>query len=121
MEDNTNQTAGEPQATPVAAPVAQEHNTLMGVLAYIGPLVIVSYLAAKDDAFVKFHIKQGLILFIATVALQIVRSYLWILYDIISIAYLAVGVLSIIGIINVIQKKEKELPLVGHLSKHFTF
>ena len=30
-------------------------------------------------------------------------------------------VLSIIGIVNVVQNREKELPLVGSFAKHFTF
>ena len=34
----------------------------MAVLSYIGPLVIVSYIVANNDPFVKFHIKQGLVL-----------------------------------------------------------
>ncbi|MBI1755245.1 hypothetical protein HY250_01765 [Candidatus Azambacteria bacterium] len=34
---------------------AAGNKTLMGILAYLGPLVIVSYVTSKDDAFVKFH------------------------------------------------------------------
>jgi hypothetical protein len=47
---------------------ASQDNKLMGILAYIGPLIIVSYLVAKDDPFVKFHIKQGLVLFVIEIA-----------------------------------------------------
>ena len=99
--------------------------TLMGVLAYLGPLVIISFLMAKDDPFVKFHIKQGLVLFIAEIILWILSSYFWVmfyqfwmLYQLLNLGLL---VLVIMGIINVVQGKEQELPLVGSLAKNFKF
>ncbi len=96
-----------------------DKNTLMALLAYIGPLVIISYLVAKDDSFVKFHIKQGLVIFAIEITSWIIMSiipYIWILW---RIVHLAVLVLSVVGVVNVAQGKEKELPLVGHLAKHF--
>ena len=43
-----------------------EQNKVMAVLAYIGPLVLVPILAAKDSKFAKFHANQGLTLFICS-------------------------------------------------------
>ncbi len=97
-------------------------NTLMGVLAYLGPLVIVSYLVAKDDPFVKFHIKQGLVLLVIQVVLWVLMPMMvWGLWSLMRLINLAVAVLAIIGIINVVQKKEKELPLVGSFASYFKF
>jgi len=97
-------------------------NTLMGILAYLGPLIIISYLVAKDNPFVKFHIKQGLILVIINLILWIFapNSY-WHRNPIVDILNLAILVLAIIGIVNVVQKKEKMLPIVGSLSSYFKF
>ncbi len=101
----------------------EQKNTLMGVLAYLGPLVIVSYIVAKDDPFVKFHIKQGLVLFVVEVALWVLSSMFWVMFYQFWMLYqlinLAIIVLSIIGIVNVVQGKEKELPLVGQFGKSF--
>jgi uncharacterized membrane protein len=94
-------------------------NTVMGVLSYIGPLVIVSYLVAKDDPFVKFHIKQGLVLLVIEVATWVVVSFIWFLWFLVPFVNLAMLILAIIGIVNVVQNKEKELPLVGSFAKHF--
>ncbi|HUZ92675.1 MAG TPA: hypothetical protein VNG29_01610 [Candidatus Paceibacterota bacterium] len=99
----------------------KQQNTAMAVLAYIGPLVIVSYLVAKDDPFVKFHIKQGLVLFAASVVVWIlgtVAPFLWILLNLVN---LAIFVLAVLGIINVIHGKEEKLPVVGAYARHFTF
>src|SRR3989344_9381412 len=98
---------------------AGEKNVLMAVLAYIGPLVIVSYVTAKDDAFVKFHIKQGLVLFVIEIGVWILGMMMWQLWPLFSIVNLATVVLSIIGIINTLKGKEEQLPVVGKFSRYF--
>ena len=97
-----------------------EKNIVMGVLSYLGPLVIVSYATAKDDPFVKFHIKQGLVLLSIEVLTFILSMAIsWRLWMILSLVNMGVFVLSIVGIINVTQGKENELPFVGSFSKLF--
>ncbi len=95
------------------------NNTLMGVLAYLGPLVIISYITSKDNAFVKFHIKQGLVVFALEVIAWILASMLWSLWMIVNLINIATLVFSILGIINVVQGKMKELPIIGGFAKNF--
>ena len=94
------------------------NRTLFGILSYLGPLVIVSLVVSKKDPFVKFHVKQGLVLFIIEVIVWILAAFLfwqlWIVWRLINLATL---ILSIVGIVNVLQNKEHELPVVGGLSK----
>jgi len=104
-----------------AASPAAEKNTVMGILSYIGPLVIVSFVTAKDDPFVKFHIKQGLVLLIIEVAVWFLGMMFWPIWMLLRLVDLAVFVLAIIGIINAAQGREKELPIVGKFAKKFTF
>ena len=98
-----------------------QKNTLMGILAYLGPLVIISYPMSKDDPFVKFHIKQGLVLLVISVVLWLLESMTWRYLMIFNFVQLAIFILSVIGIVNVVQKKEKGLPLVGSFASYFTF
>lgn len=113
------------QATPPSAPKVSDHDKsnrmLFGILSYLGILVIVSLVAKKDDPFVKFHIKQGLVLLAIEVIIWILSSMLmiWSLWPLYRILNLGLLVLSILGIINVTQNKEKPLPLVRGLAKHF--
>jgi uncharacterized membrane protein len=111
-----------PTPTPVQpAPSNNTQNsTVMGVLSYIGVLVIVPYLMSKDVPFVKFHIKQGAVLAIIEIVLWVVSGMFWGLWFFISIIQLATIILSIIGIVNVVEKKEKELPFVGSFAKFIT-
>lgn len=99
---------------------AANKNMLMGILSYIGPLIIIPYIVAKDDPFVKFHIKQGLVLFVIEAAVWVLSMVLaWQLAILINLVNLVTIVLSIIGIVNVVQGKEKELPFVGTFSRYF--
>lgn len=104
--------------TPVVTPA--QNKTLMGVLCYLGILLIIPYLMAKEDPFVKYHLKQGLVLVIIEAAVWVMSMmFMWHMYALFSLIQLATLVLSIIGIINVVQGHEKELPLVGQFAKQF--
>ena len=96
-------------------------NTLMAVLSYLGPLVIVSFIVAKDDPFAKFHIKQGLVLLVIWVVISILQSTMWQFWMLYQLLNLGVFILAIVGIINAAQGKEQDLPLVGQFAKYFTF
>jgi len=94
---------------------------VMGILSYIGPLVIVSYLTSKDDSFVKFHVKQGMVLLVIEVAVWFLGMVFWLLAPILSIVNIVTLVFSIIGIMNVLKNQQKSLPLVGSFSRYFNF
>ncbi len=111
----------EQSSTPPAYHHNPQNKTLMGVLAYLGILIIIPFLMAKDDPFVKFHIKQGLLLVIVEIAVFVLGNAMWQLWMFLNLANLAALVFSIIGIVNVVQGNQKELPLIGSLSKNFTF
>ena len=96
---------------------AQNH-TLMAVLAYLGILVVIPFLMAKDDAFVKYHIRQGLVLVVIEIAVWVLSAMSWQLWPLLQIVNLGALILAIIGIVNVINHKETELPLVGSFAKH---
>ena len=107
-----------------------EANKGMAVLAYIlffVPLLTGDY---KKSPFVKYHTNQGTILFIASVALGVVINILtaifravfwnwftWGIYGILSTMlnalWIVPTVLMILGIVNVVNGKEKPLPIIG--------
>jgi uncharacterized membrane protein len=123
MDEQTTNT-GAPTMAPASAPasgapVTVSNNTLMGILAYLGILAIIPFLMAKDEPFVKFHLKQGLVLLSIELAIWVVGMFMWQLWMILQIVNLGVLVLAIMGIINVVQGKQAELPLVGSFSSYF--
>ena len=92
-----------------------EKNIGMAVIAYF--LFFVPLLTdSKNDPFVKFHVKQGLMLFLLGVAYSILRSFPyigWMLFWIYPIFTLALLALLIMGVINAANGQTKELPLIG--------
>lgn len=98
---------------------AKALNTGMAVVAYI--LFFVPLLTEdKNDPFVKYHVKQGLVLFIAAVANMIfamVPFIGWMLAPLISIGLL---ILVIVGILNAVNGEQKPLPVLGQYADKIT-
>ncbi|MFH1910374.1 MAG: hypothetical protein ABIJ72_04305 [bacterium] len=97
-----------------------QKNIGMAVLCYLGILILVPLLTdAKNDAFVKFHLKQGIVLIIASIAISVI-NIIPIIGQLISIVGgLIVFVLWIMGIINAAGGQEKELPIIGKYGSNF--
>ena len=88
-----------------------EKNKVMGLLAYI--LFFIPLLAAKDSPFARYHANQGLVLFLAAIlssVILIIPILGWIIAPILSIV---ITVLAVTGIINALNGKAKELPIIG--------
>ena len=90
---------------------------IMAVLSYLGILVVIPYVKAKDDEYVKFHVKQGLVLLILLVAVMVVGQLPGIGPMISSFGSILVLILSVIGILNAMAGKKEELPLIGKYSE----
>lgn len=88
-----------------------EKNKVMAVLAYI--LFFIPLLAAKDSKFARFHTNQGLVLFLGGIIASVVAVIPVIGWIIAPIAGLVITVLAVIGIINALNGKAKELPVIG--------
>ncbi len=97
--------------------VNSDNDKLMGILAYLGVLVIVPIIAGGNSKFIKYHANQGLanillavaifaISLVVAVALPILGMLMWVIY-------FAPTVLAIIGIINVVNNEMKPLPVIG--------
>lgn len=95
-------------------------NTGMAIIAYI-VFFIPLLTDAKNDPFVKYHVKQGLVLFIAWAALSIIMSVFSVLWLISPILYIGLLVLLVIGVMNASSGKYAPLPLIGEFAKHFNF
>lgn len=120
MDTQNNTNPNPTPTTPTPNHVAND-KVVMGILSYLGPLVLIPLIMKKDDPFVKFHIKQGLVLLVMEAILWVLSSmiFMWSFWPIYRIVHLGLLILSVIGLVNATQGKEKELPLVGGFSKHF--
>lgn len=98
-------------------------NTVMAVIAYILFFIPLLTGDAKKDPFVKYHTKQGLVLFLLVVILNVIDwfmpFYFWMSIN--WLLSLGALVLFIVGVSNAVGGKEKPLPLIGGFSDVFKF
>ncbi|OGI93917.1 hypothetical protein A3A03_01955 [Candidatus Nomurabacteria bacterium RIFCSPLOWO2_01_FULL_40_18] len=106
---------------PVPAP-SSNSNSGMAILAYLGILIIVPFLTdAKNDPFVKFHIKQGLVLIISWLVSFVVNVVPILGWMVGMLLFVFNVVMIIIGIMNAASGKQQELPLIGAIGRNFNF
>lgn len=103
-------------------------NKAMGVLSYLGILMLIPLLAGnKGSDYVKHHINQGLVLFVLSSVIDLLNGrwvwgfYSWIhfgtgwlswLFDIADFACL---ILLIMGIVSACKGTRQELPIIGKI------
>ncbi len=88
-----------------------EKNKFMAVLAYI--IFLIPLIAAKESPFARYHTNQGIILVICAVIVSVISAVPVIGWIIAPVAGIAVTVFAIIGILNALNGKAKELPIIG--------
>ena len=128
VAESHSEQAGEPEPSLQPEPNNNsEEKTATGseanpiaLLCYLGILVVIPLLTeSKKEEFVKFHIKQGLALLVFAAIgtfIAVIPILGWIIGFLIGLTSL---ILAIIGIVNVLQGKKKELPLIGGYGEKF--
>ncbi|MCX7657109.1 MAG: hypothetical protein N2Z57_00375 [Oscillospiraceae bacterium] len=93
-----------------------EKSKAVSALAYLGILFFLPLVAYPESQFGRFHANQGLLLLIFSVAGEIILGIIpivgWILLPFFGIAVL---VYFILGLVNALNGKAKELPLIGKI------
>ena len=98
-------------------------NKLMGILAYLGLLVLVPIFCAKESRFSMFHAEQGITLCLFGIINGGFFGLLAALIPVVGFVFGIIGgliglvlfLLMIIGIVNVVNGQAKELPLIGKI------
>lgn len=105
---------------------SSDNTKVFSILAYIGILFLVGLIAAPNNQKVKFHVNQGLILFlfeiILNIAVGIIKgvfrfTHIFFFFNstMLGLAQAAIIItLIIIGIVNASNGEEKQLPVIGN-------
>lgn len=103
-------------------------NQIYAFFAYLGVLVIIPLLAAKESRFARFHAGQGLVLLVLQIGVMIIRKIAVSIVAIISwrlvflvksffgLIRLGLFIFMALGIFNVVQCEEKKLPVIGEFA-----
>ncbi|OGL66914.1 hypothetical protein A2856_00200 [Candidatus Uhrbacteria bacterium RIFCSPHIGHO2_01_FULL_63_20] len=96
----------------------EQENRLIAAVGYLGILCLVPLLLKKESAFAQHHGKQGLVLLIAWLVLwagnivPILGQIVWMLGSVVVI------ILAIMGIVNALNGKTWEMPVLGQFAKN---
>lgn len=95
---------------------------LMAVLCYLGLLILIPFFQEKKNAFVMYHFKEGLNLLIIEIICSLIVGSINIMFGpflalatkILSfVVELVLFSLTIIGILNALNGKARELPIIN--------
>jgi uncharacterized membrane protein len=111
---------GEPVGGAARSPETTSSNDMwMGILSYLGILALIPYLVKDQTPFVRAHAVRVInLLLLEVIAWVAVGVFSWVpvLDGILStVVGLASFALSLIGIINVANKDNKDLPFIGSI------
>lgn len=88
-----------------------------GVLSYLGILFLIPLFAAKDDEDIRFHVNQGLVLFLVGLIGGFVCGFIPMVGQYLSWALsIFTFVLMIVGIVNACKEETKPLPIIGGIT-----
>ncbi len=91
---------------------------IYGVLAYFSIGVLVPILFKMDVRFVRFHVNQGLVLFLAEALLSLVYGFVGgipLLAMVVSVTRLLCVAFMVLGMVSAVRGSEKPLPLIGRI------
>lgn len=91
---------------------------IFAALAYVWVLVFIPLLTQKDDPYVMYHVRQGLVVFGIGLLNWVVGTVVAPLWPLINIITLGLILIAIIGVIHALRHQEKPLPLIGSLASH---
>jgi fumarate reductase subunit D len=94
------------------AVTASAEEKVYSVLSYFGVLCLVSILIMRDNEYVRFHAKQGLVLFIVETLFSIVTILPVLGFVVFGIVMIICAILSIIGMIQAYMGNKWEIPVI---------
>ena len=108
--------AETPNVTETKSSSADE-SKIFAALSYLWILSIIFYVIKKDDAFIQFHAKQGIVLF----GLHVVSMFLFFLGPLSFLIGLAAFVLMVIGAVKAYGGEKYRIPYVADLAEKINF
>lgn len=92
---------------------------IYAVLAYIGILCLVPLLVKKENKFALFHGKQGLVIFIAEIAVGIISVIPFLGWLIGFFGVIILGILSLVGIFQALMGNYWKMPVIADMAEKF--
>lgn len=83
------------------------------VLSYLWVLCLIPVFMKKDDGFVRFHARQGVMLFIVEIGIGVISIIPGLGGFIYLLGMIVCGLVSLVGIVQVLMGNKWEIPLIS--------
>ena len=102
----------QPESTPAPESAPVDNSKVMAIVAYF--IFFLPLLTEyKDNDFVKYHVKQSILILLVGVGIGVISSIPVIGWIVGMLAWMALVVLWVMGILNAASSKKQPLPLIG--------
>lgn len=91
------------------------------ILAYLWILCLIPLILKKDNRFALFHAKQGLVIFLAEIIIGFVGVIPVLGWMILFFGTLLFGILSLVGIVQVLMGQYFKMPVIGDIAEKINF
>lgn len=118
LEQEMNLASAIKRDEPKKAELPKGKNTTMAAIAYI-VFFIPLLTDDRNDPFIKFHVKQGMVLFVAWCAAGLATAIPFIGKMVQPLLMLAVFALTVTGMYGAYKGGQKQLPFIGKLADSF--
>ena len=93
------------------------HQLIMGSICYVSILCLIPLITNKEDRFINFHARQGLVLWIWTVLIIMLLKIPGLGGIIFTISIFFIGLFSLAGIATVVLNQGWKLPFINILAR----
>ncbi len=94
---------------------------VVGAMSYLWVLILVPLLRRNEDPFIKYHLKQGVILLLLWVLIPYVLLIPLLGWILGAVLFAATLILWIIGMTTVLKGVERPLPVIGKTIEKILF
>ena len=93
-----------------------QEGRFFAAVGYLSVLCFAPLLLKKNNRFAQFHGKQGLVLFILEMAASILKVIPALGDVVFSLAFVVLGILSLVGIVKVLMGEYWEMPVIHEVA-----
>lgn len=91
-----------------------DDSKLMAVMAYLGILVLVPLFTRRQDPFVYFHTKQGVVLLVGFIMALVLAAWVNLLGNIL---FLLLLLLDVVGLVQALLGRRWKIPIIGQIAE----
>jgi fumarate reductase subunit D len=89
---------------------------LFAALSYVGVLIFIPWLIHRDDPYVQFHLKQGLVILAGFILALLAARWIPVVGNLL---FLLLLILDVVALVQALLGRRWKIPFIGQLAEQF--